>query len=94
MKDTPNLALLLVASASILGAAGQFLFKAGSAKPELSATTFLASPLIISGMLSYTRQRPGAFLTPVGAGFPKLHYGRDPAPHNAAPGVEQQPQSP
>jgi len=53
MKDTPILAILLVAGASILGAAGQFLFKAGSAKPEMSVTTFLTSPLIISGMISY-----------------------------------------
>ena len=53
MKDTPTLAILLVAGASILGAAGQFLFKAGSAKPDLSVTTFLMSPLIISGMISY-----------------------------------------
>ncbi len=53
MKDTPILAILLVTAASILGAAGQFLFKAGSAKPELSLTTFLTSPLIIGGMISY-----------------------------------------
>lgn len=47
------IAILLVVGASILGAVGQFLFKAGSAKPELSVTTFLTSPLIISGMISY-----------------------------------------
>jgi hypothetical protein len=53
MKDTPVLAIFLVAGSSILGAAGQFLFKAGSAKPDLSLTTFLASPHIIGGMISY-----------------------------------------
>jgi len=53
MKDTPIFAILLVAVASILGAAGQFLFKAGSAKPEMSVTTFLTSPLTIGGMISY-----------------------------------------
>lgn len=53
MNNTPIFAVLLVAGASILGAAGQFLFKAGSAKPDLSLTTFLTSPLIIGGMISY-----------------------------------------
>jgi len=53
MKDTPILAIFLVAGASFLGAAGQFLFKAGSARAEMSVTAFLTSPFIIGGMVSY-----------------------------------------
>ena len=53
MKDTPFYAILLVVGASILGAAGQFLFKSGSEKPGFGILTFVSTPAVVAGMACY-----------------------------------------
>ncbi len=53
MLKTPIGSILCVLIASVLGAAGQFLFKTASAHPRAGILSVLRSPWAIAGMLCY-----------------------------------------
>jgi multidrug transporter EmrE-like cation transporter len=53
MANTPLIAIVCVLIASILGAAGQYLFKAGVDKAGEGVLSFLLSPWILIGTLCY-----------------------------------------
>ena len=53
MLKTPMVSILCVLIASVLGAAGQFLFKAASGQTRAGILSVLKSPWAIAGMLCY-----------------------------------------
>lgn len=53
MLKTPLIAIALVVAASVFGAAGQYLFKAGVDRAPRQALGFLASPWVWAGMGCY-----------------------------------------
>lgn len=53
MLKTPTAAILYVLVASVLGAAGQYLFKAGTDRGGNTPFSFLASPWVWMGMACY-----------------------------------------
>ena len=53
MFKTPMVSIVCVLIASVLGAAGQFLFKAASSPAKGGALSVLKSPWAIAGMLCY-----------------------------------------
>ena len=53
MAGTPVMSILSVLAAAVLGAAGQYLFKAGAARADGSLLSLLATPWIPAAMLCY-----------------------------------------
>jgi len=53
MLKTPFVAILCMLVASILGAAGQYLYKAGTDRAPGEGVSYLASPWILAGMACY-----------------------------------------
>ena len=53
MNQTPIVALVCVLAASLLGAAGQFLFKLAASRGGSAALGFLATPWAFIGMTCY-----------------------------------------
>lgn len=53
MLKTPTTAIVFVLIASVLGAGGQYLFKAGTDRADNSPFWFLLSPWILTGLACY-----------------------------------------
>ena len=53
MFKTPAIAMVLVAVAAVLGAAGQFLFKHASGQIKGGIVSFFLNPWVIAGMVCY-----------------------------------------
>ncbi len=53
MLNTPPIAILCMLAASVLGAVGQYLYKAGADRAGPGAFSFLLSPWIWAGMICY-----------------------------------------
>jgi multidrug transporter EmrE-like cation transporter len=53
MLQTPLVSIVSVLAASVLGAAGQYLFKTGTDRATSRLLSFLLSPWILCGMICY-----------------------------------------